>query len=55
MSKENQVLKREVGLPGAVMMGLGSILGTGVFVSFAIGAKISGPAVIIAIIIADSG
>lgn len=52
MSKENQVLKREVGLPGAVMMGLGSILGTGVFVSFAIGAKISGPAVIIAIIIA---
>ncbi|MCM8540895.1 MAG: APC family permease, partial [Lentisphaeraceae bacterium] len=52
MSTDSKSLKREVGLPGAIMMGLGSILGTGVFVSFAIGAKISGPAVIIAIIIA---
>jgi basic amino acid/polyamine antiporter, APA family len=44
-------LKRELGVFGAVMMGLGSIVGTGVFVSIGIGAGIAGPAVIIAIMI----
>lgn len=45
-------LKRELGLPGATMMGLGSIVGTGVFVSIGIAAGVAGPAVIFAIAIA---
>lgn len=48
----NQTLKRQVGLFGAVMLGLGSILGTGVFVSIGIAAGITGPSVILAILIA---
>jgi len=44
-------LKRQLGLFGAVMMGLGSIIGTGVFVSIGIGAGLAGPAVILAIAI----
>ena len=44
-----QQLRREVGLFGAVMMGLGSIVGTGVFVSIGLGAEIAGPAVVLAI------
>jgi APA family basic amino acid/polyamine antiporter len=46
------VLKRELGVFGATMMGLGSIIGTGVFVSIGIAAGIAGPAVIIAIAMA---
>ena len=42
-------LKRELGLFGAVMMGLGSIVGTGVFVSIGIAAGIAGAAVVIAV------
>jgi basic amino acid/polyamine antiporter, APA family len=42
-------LKRELGTFGAIMMGLGSILGTGVFVSIGIAAGIAGPSVILAI------
>lgn len=42
---------RELGTFGAVMMGLGSIVGTGVFVSIGIAAGITGPAVVIAIAI----
>ncbi|MCR9076500.1 MAG: APC family permease, partial [bacterium] len=45
-------LKRELGLFGAVMMGLGSIVGTGVFVSIVIGAQTTGASVIVAIAIA---
>jgi APA family basic amino acid/polyamine antiporter len=45
-------LKREVGLVGAVLMGLGSIIGTGVFVSIGIGAGVIGAAVIGAIVLA---
>lgn len=45
-------LKREIGLFGAVMMGLGSIIGTGVFVSIGLAAGITGPAVILATLIA---
>lgn len=41
-------LRRDIGLPGAVLMGLGSILGTGAFVSIGIAAGITGPTVILA-------
>lgn len=45
-------LRRELGTFGAVMMGLGSIIGTGVFVSIGIAAGVAGPSVILAIAIA---
>ncbi|HQX50258.1 MAG TPA: APC family permease [Planctomycetaceae bacterium] len=45
-------LKREVGVFGATMMGLGSIVGTGVFVSIGIAAGVAGPAVILSIAVA---
>ena len=45
-------LRRELGVFGATMMGLGSIIGTGVFVSIGIAAGIAGAAVVIAIAIA---
>jgi basic amino acid/polyamine antiporter, APA family len=44
-----QGLAREVGLWGAVWMGLGSILGTGVFVSLGIGAGLVGAGVVWAV------
>ena len=44
-------LKRELGVFGATLMGLGSIVGTGVFVSIGIATGIAGPAVILAVII----
>ena len=45
-------LRRQVGLFGAIMMGLGSIIGTGVFVSIGIAAGIAGPAVVLAVALA---
>jgi basic amino acid/polyamine antiporter, APA family len=45
-------LRRELGTLGAIMMGLGAMLGTGVFVSIGLGAGIVGPAVIVALILA---
>ncbi len=45
-------LRRELGLFGAAMMGLGSIVGTGIFVSIGIAAGVAGPSVILAIAIA---
>jgi basic amino acid/polyamine antiporter, APA family len=45
-------LKREVGVLGATMMGLGSMVGAGVFLSIGIAAGIAGPAVIPAIVLA---
>ncbi|HSB58824.1 MAG TPA: APC family permease, partial [Methyloceanibacter sp.] len=48
----NGELKREVGVFGATMMGIGSMVGTGVFVSIGIAAGIAGPAVILAIALA---
>lgn len=45
-------LERKVGVLGAIMMGLGSIIGTGVFVSIGTAAGIAGPAVILAVVIA---
>ena len=44
-------LTRELGVVGAVMMGLGSIVGTGVFVSIGIAAGVAGPAVVLAVAI----
>ncbi len=48
----SDLLKRELGLPGATFVGLGSILGTGVFVSLGIAAGITGPSVVLAVLIA---
>lgn len=45
-------LRREVGVFGAMMMGLGSILGTGIFVSIGIAAGVAGPSVVLAIALA---
>jgi APA family basic amino acid/polyamine antiporter len=45
-------LVRAVGLPGAVMMGLGSIVGTGVFVSLGLTAGLTGTSMIFALFIA---
>lgn len=42
-------LARVVGIPGAVLMGLGSILGTGIFVSIGIAAGVGGPALVFAV------
>ncbi|HVX84647.1 MAG TPA: APC family permease [Phycisphaerae bacterium] len=47
-------LRRQVGLTGAVLMGLGSILGTGVFVSLATAAGIAGTPVIAACVAAGA-
>jgi basic amino acid/polyamine antiporter, APA family len=46
------LLKRELGVFGATLMGLGSIVGTGVFVSIGIAAGIAGSGVILAVAIA---
>jgi APA family basic amino acid/polyamine antiporter len=45
-------LERELGVFGATMMGLGSIIGTGVFVSVGIAAGIAGGGVVLAIVAA---
>jgi len=45
-------LARVVGLPGAVLLGLGSIVGTGAFVSIGIAAGVAGPSVVLAIALA---
>lgn len=52
MESANTELKRELGLPGAVFTGLGSILGTGVFVSIGIAAGVTGGSVVWAILAA---
>lgn len=52
MDIKHKPLKRELSLFGATMMGLGSIVGTGVFVSIGIAAGVTGPSVILAIALA---
>jgi len=47
-----QTLARVVGVPGAVLMGLGSILGTGIFVSIGIAAGVAGSSVVLAVALA---
>ncbi len=39
----NEALQRTLGLGGAIMMGLGAIVGTGVFVSIAIATGVFPP------------
>jgi basic amino acid/polyamine antiporter, APA family len=51
MAQQTVALKRELGVLGAVMMGMGSIVGTGVFVSIGIAAGVAGPAVLVAVAI----
>lgn len=45
-------MPRVVGLTGAVLLGMGSILGTGIFVSVGIAAGVAGPAVLLAVALA---
>jgi APA family basic amino acid/polyamine antiporter len=45
-------LRRELGVFAAAMMGLGSIVGTGVFVSIGIAAGVAGPSVVLAVALA---
>lgn len=45
-------LKREIRTSGAILMGLGSIVGTGIFVSIAIATQVSGNGIVIAIVVA---
>ena len=45
-------LRRVVGIPGAIAMGLGSIVGTGIFVSIGLAAEIAGAAVLLAVVLA---
>jgi APA family basic amino acid/polyamine antiporter len=45
-------VKSQIGIPGAIVLGLGSILGTGVFVSVAIATEVAGLGVFVAIILA---
>ena len=52
VSSSTASLARVVGLPGAVLMGLGSILGTGIFVSIGIAAGVAGPSVVLAVALA---
>jgi len=47
-ASDDQKLLRELGLFGAMMMGLGSILGTGVFVSIGLAPGVSRPSVVLA-------
>jgi basic amino acid/polyamine antiporter, APA family len=42
-------LLREIGTPGAIFMGLGSIVGTGLFVSLGIAAGVAGNAILLAL------
>ena len=48
-SSQGPALVRAVGVPGAVLMGLGSILGTGIFVGLGVAAGVTGPSVLLAI------
>ena len=45
-------LQRVVGLPGAILMGLGSIMGAGVFVTRGLGEQIAGPSMLLALALA---
>lgn len=51
-SPAERTLRRELGVFGATMMGLGSIVGTGIFVSIGIAVGVAGPSVVVAIALA---
>ncbi|MFM6192913.1 APC family permease [Planktothrix sp.] len=50
--EKSSSLKREIGVIGAIGMGLGSIIGTGVFVSIGIAAGLIGTSVVLAVVLA---
>jgi APA family basic amino acid/polyamine antiporter len=50
--QQPQQLKRELGWFGATVLGLGSVIGAGIFVSLGLAAGISGSAVIVALVFA---
>ena len=52
MTVKHEQLRRQLGVVDATLMGLGSILGTGVFVTIGIAAGASGPAGLLAILLA---
>ncbi|MEX0778516.1 MAG: amino acid permease [Balneolales bacterium] len=52
MDHQYNELKRDLKTPGAILMGLGSIVGTGIFVSIAIATQVAGNGIIIAVVIA---
>jgi APA family basic amino acid/polyamine antiporter len=52
MSNVENELERSIRTPGAILMGLGSIVGTGIFVSIAIATQIAGNGIMISIVIA---
>jgi len=52
LNKQYNDLRRDIKTPGAILMGLGSIIGTGIFVSVAIATQIAGNGIVIAIVIA---
>jgi APA family basic amino acid/polyamine antiporter len=52
MNETSSSLARVIGVPGAVLLGLGSILGTGIFVSVGIAAGVAGSGVILAVALA---
>ena len=45
-------LSRQVGIPGALLLGLGSMIGTGVFISLAFAMEVAGNGIFIAILLA---
>lgn len=51
-ARPHERLTRELGVFGAMMMGLGSIVGTGIFVSIGVAAGVAGPSVVLAIALA---
>ncbi len=52
MTTDQGALDRELGVGHAVLLGLGSIVGTGVFVSTGLAAGVAGPAVVLAVVLA---
>ena len=52
MTTPSNQLRRVITLPGAVGVGLGSIIGTGAFVTLGLGASIAGPWLLLAIVLA---
>src|SRR5690625_2807912 len=51
MGEDQPRLKRELGVWHATGLGLGSIVGTGVFVSIGVATGIAGPAVLVALVL----
>ena len=52
IQSNHRALTRRLGVGGAVLMGLGSIVGTGVFVSLGLAADLAGPAMVLALVVA---